>query len=100
MVSPKRRADVEKGELCDLWTQMRHDDPDPGQPLIREGADCDPAGLDVLVGFAHLGVDGVFALAVGVPGGRVPVTVPFDEPHALLLVHHLDSLLPVDLRDA
>ena len=48
----------------------------------------------------HLGVDGVLTVTVRIPGGRVPLAVPSDEPGALLVVEHLDAFRAVDLGNA
>ena len=79
---------------------MWHDDTDASQPFAGECTERDPARVDVVLEHVHLGLDGVFAVTVRVPGRRAPVAVPRDELGAVLVVQHVDAFPTVDLRDA
>ena len=50
----ERLADVEERELRNRGPQMRHDDADPDQPSIDEGAERDPTRVDVVLEFVPL----------------------------------------------
>ena len=78
---------------------MWHDDTDANQPFAGERTERDPAGVDVVLQHVDLGLDGVFAVTVRVPGRRVPVAVPRDELGAVLDVLHVDAFPTVDLAD-
>ena len=67
--SAERCVDVEERELRDVGAQMRHDKSDPDEPPIREGAECDPARVDVMFEGLPLRLDGVLVGTVRVPGG-------------------------------
>ena len=74
--------------------------PMPTSSLAGERTERDPAGVDVVLERVHLGLDGVFAVTVRVPGRRAPVAVPRDELGAVLVVEHVDAFPTVDLGDA
>ena len=77
-----------------------HDDTDANQPSAGERTERDPAGVDVVLERVQLGLDGVFAVTVRIPGRRAPVAVPRDEFGAVLVVEHVDAFPTVDLADA
>ena len=79
---------------------MWHDDSDADQPSAGERTERDPAGVDVVLERAHLGLDGVFAVTVRVPRRRAPVAVPRDEFGAALVVEHVDAFPTVYLGHA
>ena len=95
----ERLADVEERELRDLGAKMWHDHSDPNQPSVREGAECDPARVDVTLEGVPLRRDGVLAVPVRVPGGRAPVPAPLFEFGPTLLVDEVNTLGTVDLGD-
>ena len=96
----QRCADVEECQLRDPGPEVWHDDTDANQPSAGERTERDPAGVDVVLERVHLGLDGVFAVTVRVPGRRAPVAVPRDELCAVLVVEHVDAFPTVDLAGA
>src|SRR6516225_6281010 len=96
----ERLADVEERELRDLGAKMWHDHSDPNQPSVREGAECDPARVDVTLEGVPLRRDGVLAVPMRVPGGRAPVPAPLFEFGPTLLIDQVNTLATVDLGDA
>ncbi len=79
---------------------MWHDDTYANQLVANERTERDPAGVDVVLEHVDLGLDGVLAVTVRVPGQRAPVAVPRDELGAVLDVLHVDAFATVDVRDA
>ena len=79
---------------------MWHDGADANQLVAGERTERDPAGVDIVLEHVDLGLDGVLAVTVRVPGQRVPVAVPRDELGAVLDVLHVDEFPTVDLADA
>ena len=96
----RRCADVEECQLRDPGPKVWHDDNDANQPSAGERTERDPAVIDVVLERLHLGLDGVFAVTVRVPGRRAPVAMPRNELRAMLLVEHVDAFPTVDLADA
>ena len=96
-VARRRCADVEECQLRDPGPKVWHDDTDANQPSAGERTERDPAGVDVVLERVHLGLDGVFAVTVRVPGRRAPVAVPRDEFGAVLVVEHVDAFPTVVL---
>ena len=90
---------VEECELRDPGPKVRQDDTDTNQPSAGERTERDPAGVEVVLERVHLGLHGVFAVTVRVPGRRAPVAVPRDEFGAVLVVEHVDAFPTVDLDD-
>ena len=95
-----RCADVEECQLRDPGPKVWHDDTDANQLSAGERTERDPAVVDVVLERVRLGLDGVFAVTVRVPGRRAPVAVPRDEFGAVLVVEHVDAFATVDLGDA
>jgi hypothetical protein len=95
-----RRADVEERELRDLRAKVEYHHPNSNQPSFREGAECDPTCVDVMLESAPLRRDGVLAVAVGVPGRGATVPAPLFEFRPTLLVDEVNTLDTVDLGDA
>ena len=94
------RADHEVCQLRDPGSKVWHDGTDANQLVAGERTERDPAGVDVVLEHVDLGLDGVLAVTVRVPGQRVPVAVPRDELGAVLVVLHVDVFPTVDLGDA
>ena len=94
--APKVLADVEIRELSNRGADVRHDDSDANKPPVREGTTRDSA----LIGVVHEGlvlrVDGVFAVSVRTPGGRVPSPSARNEFRTMLLEEDVDALGAVD----
>jgi len=65
----ERCADVEERELCDLGAKVWHDHSDPDELSFREGAECAPARVEVMLEVLPMCRDGVLAVPVWVPGG-------------------------------
>jgi len=86
--------------LRDPGPKVWHDDTDSNQPPAGERTERDPAVVDVVLELVHLGLDGVFAVIVRVPGPRAPAAVPRDELSAMLVVQHVDAFPTVDLDEA
>jgi hypothetical protein len=95
-----RCADVEERQLCDPGPEVRHDDTYADHAAVSERTERNPAAVEVVLNLPHLGLDGVLALTVRIPGRRTPLAVACDEPRALLVVEHFDSFRAVDLADA
>src|SRR5215472_6348540 len=95
-----RCADVEPCQLRDAGPKVWHDDTDANQPPAGERTERDPALIDVILERVHLGLDGVFAVTVRVPGRRTPVAMPRHELSAMLVVEHVDAFPAVHLDDA
>ncbi len=79
---------------------MRHDDADSDQPSFRKGAQRDPARLDTVLECVPLGLIGMFAVAVRIPGRGAPVPTPLHQLPPPLLVDEVDAFGPIDLTDA
>src|SRR4029453_6862624 len=92
--------DVQEGELRDLRTNVRCDQPDPDEAPAREGAAGDPARRQMAFAFSALGRDRVLAVAFAQPGRRAEIADPLVEPRSVLHEYELDSLGPVDLTDS
>jgi hypothetical protein len=95
----ERLADVEERDLRDPGAKVWHDHSDPNRPSFREGAECDPARVDVMLEGVPLRLDGVLAVPVRVPGGRAPVPAPLFEFGPTLLLDEVNTLGTVDLGD-
>ena len=95
----QRLGDVQERELRDRGPQMRHDDADPDQPSVHEGAERHPTRVDVVLEFVPLCFDGVFAVPVCVPGRRAPGPGPLHQLRPTLFVEEIDVLSPIDLAD-
>lgn len=54
-------------KLRDLRPEVWNDDADGDQPSLCESAEGDPAGGGVVIKGLSLSLDGVFAIAVGIP---------------------------------
>ena len=91
---------MKKPELRDRGPQMRHDDADPDQPSVHEGAERDPTRVYVVLEFVPLCFDRVFAVPIWVPGRRAPVPGPLQQLRPTLFVEEIDVLTPIDLADA
>ena len=96
---PERLADVEERELRCPGAKVWYDHSNPNQPSFREGAECDPARVEVMLEGVPLRLDGVLAVPVRVPGGRAPAPPPLYEFGPTLLVDEVDTLGTVDLGD-
>ena len=96
----RRRADHEVCQLRDPAPKVGHDGADADQLLTDERTERDPAGVDVVLEHVDLGLDGVLAVTIRVPGQRAPAAVPRDELGAVLHVLHVDVFPTVDLGDA
>jgi hypothetical protein len=91
---------MEECELRDPGPKVWHDDTDSNQPTAGERTEHDPAVVDVVLELMHLGLDGVFAVTLHVPGRRAPVAAPRDELSAMLVIEDVDAFATVDFDDA
>jgi hypothetical protein len=91
---------MEEGQLRDSGPKVGQDDADANQTSAGERTERDPTGIDLVLDRVHLGIDGVFAMTVRVPGGRGPVAVSRYELGAVLVVEHVDVFCTVDLAEA
>ena len=83
-----------------LGRRVWHDDTDAYQSSAGERTERNSGGVEVVLDCVHLGLDGVLAVAIWVPGRRAPVAAPRVELGALLVVEHVDAFPTVDLDDA